>query len=232
MRRVGLVLIPLTLLIFNRSAGSDHDDVDQHAQVETELIRTARMAQLRGDSEHAFAKDSCPFVSYIATKPPHRKVVMTFDDGPSPDVTPWVMKVLAERRIPATFFLVGSRIELFKDMPGRIRRAGHLVGNHSWQHPNFHRIDQVTQIGSISSADGRLAPALWPFKLFRYPYGNSTCPSIRLLKQLDYNIVGWHADSCDWAFDRAGTVGDVDAKICDVAPEKPIRLRGPRGQGR
>ena len=56
-------------------------------------------------------------------------------------------------------------------------------------------------------------------KLFRYPYGNSTCETNRLLKTEGYSIVGWHVDSCDWAFDRTGKVNAREALECGVLPQ-------------
>jgi len=54
---------------------------------------------------------------------------------------------------------------------------------------------------------------------FRYPYGNSTCETNELAHGLGYHIVGWHIDSCDWAFDHSGTVDPKEAAICGVLPQ-------------
>jgi hypothetical protein len=58
-------------------------------------------------------------------------------------------------------------------------------------------------------------------KLFRYPYGNSSCGADAHLHEHGYRVVGWHIDSCDWAFDGDGKVNDREASLCGVA--RPFR---------
>jgi peptidoglycan/xylan/chitin deacetylase (PgdA/CDA1 family) len=60
-----------------------------------------------------------------------------------------------------------------------------------------------------------LGPVEHP-KFFRYPYGNSTCETNALAHSLGYQLVGWHVDSCDWAFNKTGAVDDKDAALCQV----------------
>jgi peptidoglycan/xylan/chitin deacetylase (PgdA/CDA1 family) len=92
------------------------------------------------------------------------------------------------------------------------------VANHSWSHPNFHDINAVQQADEIVRGDSLLADADAP-KLFRYPYGNSSCSGNALVRQRGYKIVGWHIDSCDWAYDKSGTVDAREALTCGVTPQ-------------
>jgi peptidoglycan/xylan/chitin deacetylase (PgdA/CDA1 family) len=161
----------------------------------------------------------CRYESEIATAPPRGKVVLTFDDGPEPGQTDYILETLRKYHAPAAFFLVGHKVEQHPELVQRIRAEGvHLIGNHSWDHPNFHDItvpdqtQEVQRTRTVLEADGG---TVW----FRYPYGNATCETNDLAHQLGYHIVGWHIDSCDWAFDHAGTVDPKEAAICGVLPQ-------------
>lgn len=165
-------------------------------------------------------KERCRYESDIATKPPAKKVALTFDDGPEPGQTEFILEVLARHHIPATFFLIGRKAEEHPDLVEKIRASGfHAVGNHSWSHPNFHDIPVDQQSAEIRKTDGLLAKALSPRKLFRYPYGNSSCEANSLLHDDGYALAGWHVDSCDWAFDKTGSVDAKEALSCGVLPQ-------------
>ncbi|MGB3564342.1 MAG: polysaccharide deacetylase family protein [Thermoanaerobaculia bacterium] len=62
------------------------------------------------------------------------RVALTFDDGPDPEVTPQVLEILRQRRVPATFFCIGRRAAAHPAMVKAIAEGGHLIGNHSWSH--------------------------------------------------------------------------------------------------
>jgi peptidoglycan/xylan/chitin deacetylase (PgdA/CDA1 family) len=62
-------------------------------------------------------------------------VALTFDDGPSPEVTPRVLDILRDKEAPATFFLVGRQVDLHPELARRARGEGHAVGNHTYSHP-------------------------------------------------------------------------------------------------
>ena len=61
---------------------------------------------------------------------------LTFDDGPTPEVTPYILQVLKHEKIKATFFLVGEQIEKFPNLVNDILSDGHLIANHSYSHKN------------------------------------------------------------------------------------------------
>jgi peptidoglycan/xylan/chitin deacetylase (PgdA/CDA1 family) len=90
-----------------------------------------------------------------------------------------------------------------------------MIGNHSWDHPNFHEISVTEQTAQVIRNEHILTGDLEP-KLFRYPYGNSSCETNELVHSRGYKIVGWHIDSCDWAFEKNGTVDAKEAISCGV----------------
>jgi peptidoglycan/xylan/chitin deacetylase (PgdA/CDA1 family) len=100
------------------------------------------------------------------------------------------------------------------------QQKGHIIASHSFSHPNFHTISTGEQTRQVIDTDTILARFMPSGqKFFRYPYGNSTCHANEVLRREGYRIVGWHVDSCDWAFARNGWVTLDQARICGVSPE-------------
>ena len=64
-----------------------------------------------------------------------RVVALTFDDGPNPPYTDWLLDVLAKHNVKATFFMIGNRIEKYPETVRRVIAEGHQLGNHSYSHP-------------------------------------------------------------------------------------------------
>ncbi|WP_373716349.1 polysaccharide deacetylase family protein [Roseateles sp.] len=181
-------------------------------------IRAARVRSLSEQmNQPAEAlRQSCRFESDIATPPPPGLVSLSFDDGPEPGATEAILALLDKHQVPASFFLIASKAQRHPELAALVKahpRA--LVGNHSWSHPNFHDIPAVRQASEVERSDATLA-ALQAPKLFRYPYGNASCEANADLQQRGYRIVGWHVDSCDWAFDKTGSIDAHEAKICGV----------------
>ena len=161
----------------------------------------------------------CKYESGIVTQPPPGVVALTFDDGPDPMQTPAVLGLLDQYGIRATFFAIGQKAQRSPDLIHEIESRGHLlIGNHSWSHPNFHKLTVSEQEVEVREADV-LVSSIGGAKFFRYPYGNSSCETNQLLHSLGYKIVGWHVDSCDWAFNENGSVASPDAEICGVSPQ-------------
>ncbi len=164
--------------------------------------------------------EQCKYESDISTAPPARRVALTFDDGPQPGQTEIILEVLARHHIRASFFMIGHKAQQHPELVALVRAAGHLViANHSWDHPNFHSISVQAQAQEVIKTETALAGDLQPLKLFRYPYGNSSCETNALLHERGYKIVGWHVDSCDWAFDHSGSVDAKEAATCGVLPQ-------------
>ena len=201
----------------NAAESTDTDHASHGAQ-----IHRHRMQRLQDKLTVApnVLKESCRYESDISTSPPHKRVALTFDDGPDPGQTELILAVLKKHDISASFFLIGEKAQRYPQLVAAIASDGrHLVGNHSWNHPNFHGLAVADQSMEVQKADEVLAPVLAPRKLFRYPYGNSTCQTNALLKSQGYATVGWHVDSCDWAFDRSGSVDVKEATECGVLPQ-------------
>jgi peptidoglycan/xylan/chitin deacetylase (PgdA/CDA1 family) len=112
-------------------------------------------------------------------------IYLTFDDGPTPEVTPKVLSLLKEYNASATFFCLGNKVELYKDVYSQIIEQEHSVGNHSYSHYLVWRTASQLYFKDVDRAS-----KLIDSKLFRPPYGKMKLSQYRYLKK-DYNIVLW-----------------------------------------
>lgn len=113
-----------------------------------------------------------------------RKVVyLTFDDGPIPEVTPWVLDVLDKEEVKATFFLVGDNVRKHPALFEELKKRGHSYGNHTMHHVQGLKTPTRAYLRDIEEAD-----ALIGSSLFRPPHGIMRFAQARALKD-HYNIV-------------------------------------------
>ena len=116
----------------------------------------------------------------------HENVIyLTFDDGPHPDITPWILDILQTQNWKATFFCVGENVVKYPEIFQRILDEGHAVGNHTMKHENALNTKPADYLKSIYDAGKRI-----PSVLFRPPYGKLTP---LLLKRINktHKVVLW-----------------------------------------
>ncbi|SET31414.1 polysaccharide deacetylase family protein [Paenibacillus sp. NFR01] len=136
----------------------------------------------------------------ISTQGPRRKIVaLTFDDVPDPRYTPQLLDVLKRYRIKATFFVVGSRAKKHPELVRRMVSEGHVVGNHSYDHPQFSKASVSVFRTEILRTEHVLTPLTgYKPRLIRPPYGEIREPQLRWAKDHGYKIINWNVDSLDW----------------------------------
>ncbi len=122
-----------------------------------------------------------------------KEIWLTFDDGPYPEVTPFILSILKKENVKATFFLVGQQIEKFPDLTERIIKNGHLIANHSYSHKNGWFTSKEKYLNDIESCQRLMQDN----KLFRPPYGKITKTQITSLKE-KYKIILWDVLSYDF----------------------------------
>jgi len=152
----------------------------------------------------------CPdAITHVETDDP--VAALTFDDGPHPVYTPRLLRILENYEVRATFFMVGEFASRHPAIVKMAARAGHVIGNHSWNHQN------LTQVRSRLNRLKRMtacARATSPFgqRLFRPPYGahNSQIRVDALI--LRYKIILWNVSAQDWRPQRAE---EIAQKIMD-----------------
>jgi peptidoglycan-N-acetylglucosamine deacetylase len=119
-------------------------------------------------------------------------IYLSFDDGPVPEVTPWVLDLLKKYGFKATFFCVGENVIRHKDIFNRIIDEGHAVGNHTFNHLNGWRTDTESYMDNVSKCN-----IFTESTLFRPPYGKLTPRQAQIIKQ-NYTIVMWDVLSGDF----------------------------------
>lgn len=115
-----------------------------------------------------------------------KKLFLTFDDGPTPGVTEWVLDNLAEYNAKATFFCLGRNVDHYPEIYQRIVSEGHGVGNHTYSHLNGWKVSAKEYIDDVE-----LASQYIDSTLMRPPYGRFTKKQIVPLRQQGYQMILW-----------------------------------------
>lgn len=130
-----------------------------------------------------------------------RVVALTIDDGPR-STLPEILKILAKKDVPATFFLLGSNAVTKPNLVNRIVAQGHDIANHTWGHPKLTTIspDRVHwQIENWSIAMENMGVETQPY--MRPPYGSYDDAVLAACANLGYHVLLWDVDSRDWEYD-------------------------------
>ncbi|WP_051356600.1 polysaccharide deacetylase family protein [Azorhizobium doebereinerae] len=137
-------------------------------------------------------------------------IALTFDDGPNPETTPKLLKMLEARHIKATFFMLGSNAAANPDVVRSVAAAGHEIGNHSWNHPQLTKISEAAADKQIedTSAAIQATTGVKPTNL-RPPYGSMTPALQRHIEQkYGMNLIFWSVDPLDWKVRDAQNIND------------------------
>jgi len=128
-----------------------------------------------------------------------KTIYLTFDDGPIPEVTPFVLNELKKFGAKATFFCIGKNIESNPEVFKRIIEEGHSIGNHSYDHLNGWQTNNEEYYNNIEKCNNTLSEHNMPNKarLFRPPYGKLKPAQYKFLKER-YNIVLWDVLTFDF----------------------------------
>lgn len=125
--------------------------------------------------------------------PDEKVVYLTFDDGPIPGVTPWVLDTLDRYDIKATFFMVGDNARKHPLECRMVVDRGHRVGNHTFNHVRGFRLSTEEYLANTGLADGLLRT-----DLFRPPHGHMRREQYRALKD-HYKIIMWDVVTRDYS---------------------------------
>ena len=153
------------------------------------------------------------FSNYVWDIPNNEnKIYLTFDDGPTPEITTWVLDQLEQYNAKATFFCIGKNIEQHPEIFKKIVESGHTTGNHTFNHLNGWKttIDEYlenietceTTISNLQSEINTDISGL-KSKIFRPPYGKIKRAQAKKLRQKGYKIIMWDVLSAD--FDQSIT---------------------------
>ena len=149
------------------------------------------------------------------------RVTLTFDNGPDPEGTPAVLKTLAERHIPAVFFVIGQKVRAHPELLARTSRAGHVIGNHTWSHSiplgdadqaGFARseiVDTHAAIKTVATASNLFRPigADPGAVIDRHLLSEE---ALETLIEGNFTLVLWNVVPRDWERPKTWIVGAVD----------------------
>ncbi len=146
-----------------------------------------------------------------------KTIYLTFDDGPDPEATPWVLQQLDHVGAKATFFLVGDKMAQHPEVVEQVIAQGHVIGNHTYHHLSGWRSSLPNYRADIDACQELISqyPATSSRPLFRPPYGRITPKQAKELSK-DYQVVMWSL-----------LAGDFDKRM---TPSRSLtKLSGARG---
>ena len=140
------------------------------------------------------------FSSYVWSLPAYENVVyLTFDDGPHPTITPWVLDQLKQFGAEATFFCIGNNVEKYPDVYQKVLDEEHAIGNHTYHHLNGWKTDDNKYINDVSAA-----AQLIQSNLFRPPHGRIRSSQAKripgAMKKDHVRIIMWDVLSADFDY--------------------------------
>ncbi len=131
-----------------------------------------------------------------------KSIYLTFDDGPIPEVTPWVLDELKKYNAKATFFCIGENVQKHPEIFQRILSEGHSVGNHTFNHLNGWKTATSEYIENVDKAEAQMGNnskfKIQDSRLFRPPYGKITSKQAKILQRKGFKIVMWDIISYDY----------------------------------
>lgn len=138
------------------------------------------------------------FPNYVWNIPnDEQKVFLTFDDGPTPEITEWVLEQLKKYNAKATFFCIGNNIEKYPEIFQKTIAEGHAIGNHTFDHLNGWKTTTEEYIENAKLYETQ-NPKLVTRNLFRPPYGKIKHSQSKILRKLGYKIIMWDVLSRDY----------------------------------
>ncbi len=142
------------------------------------------------------------FPNYIWEIPNHeKKVYLTFDDGPIPEITEWTLAQLKKHNAKATFFCIGDNIQKYPEVFQKVIEHGHAIGNHTFNHLKGWETSLEDYIENTKKCSETITnPQLNTEnqQLFRPPYGKIKPSQARSLRKLGYKIIMWDIISMDF----------------------------------
>ena len=139
----------------------------------------------------------------LSSSRPSPLAYLTFDDGPIPEVTPKVLAILAKYKVKATFFMVGENIDKHPDVFEQVVKAGHSIGNHTYNHLKGWRTPFKEYMENVEKWEQAMKKCLSPFTfhlspLFRPPYGKATLRQRIALHKKGYRLIYWDIMTHDY----------------------------------
>ena len=144
--------------------------------------------------------------------PAIKKAALSFDDGPNGECTLRILEILKSHNVKAAFFCPGKNIERFPEIALMAKDQGHIIGNHTYDHPhlNLLTVDQILSQIEKSEKIFKESLDLKP-RYFRPPYGEYNEAVEKIIEEKGYKLVLWDMDcySMDWLNPEAKVIADI-----------------------
>ena len=142
------------------------------------------------------------FSNLVWDKPnTENKIYLTFDDGPIPEITVWVLEELKKHDAKATFFCIGHNIEKHPEIFEKVINEGHSIGNHTFNHLNGWKTSTEEYLKNTFLCEEQILESKicnLKSKIFRPPYGKIKPSQSKKLRRLGYKIIMWDVLSADY----------------------------------
>lgn len=140
------------------------------------------------------------FSNYVWDIPNTDNIIyLTFDDGPTPEVTEWVLEELKKHKAKATFFCIGKNIDNHPKLFLKVVNDGHAIGNHTFNHLQGWKTNTDDYLANICLCESSINNfQTSKYKLFRPPYGKIKISQSKKLRKLGYQIIMWDVLSADF----------------------------------
>lgn len=126
-----------------------------------------------------------------------KKIALTFDDGPHPEYTLQMLDLLKEKKVKATFFLLGQQVEKYPDIVKRMEAEGHLIGNHSYKHEQLSKLSSIQACSQVNKTNELIYAITGKYpEYLRPPFGDW---KDKLDCEVNMIEVLWDVDTRDWS---------------------------------
>jgi peptidoglycan/xylan/chitin deacetylase (PgdA/CDA1 family) len=137
--------------------------------------------------------------TFTGLTPGSKQLALTYDDGPNDPHTLRLLEVLARHNVKATFFLMGRYVKQRPDIAREVMQAGHVVGNHTFSHPNLVFASADATRMQLRDCEQALNDAVGEHsRLFRPPFGGRRAATLRIARALGLEPVMWNVTGWDW----------------------------------
>ena len=165
---------------------------------------------------NASAEELAQYDTYYLGDTAKKTIYLTFDAGYENGYTPAILDALKKHRVQAAFFVVGHYLETAPELVKRMVAEGHIVGNHTYHHPDMSAIrDEAVfraELGQTEALYKELVGADMP-KLYRPPQGKYSVENLKTAKKLGYKTLFWSLAYVDWYADKQPTAQQAFDKL-------------------
>ena len=185
-------------------SGMPGDQNDLTMSTAGDIAKVAGAALIGGAATLAYFyaalhPESKLFGRALVAPPVPGEIALTFDDGPNPSWTPQLLDLLARYNVRATFFMIGQFASNQKELVRRTHEAGHLIGNHTWTHPNLARTSTAKTRQELDDTQNELEQIIGAqVRFFRPPFGLRRPATLTIARSLGLIPVTWNVIGNDW----------------------------------